>query len=568
MSIPRQAISRTRWPPYRPATSTASHLFGKTWARLNYRITTANARAQQYFDQGLRLAYAFNHLEAQRAFRMAQKLDPKCAICFWGEALALGPNINAPMDSSAVKPAWAAVTRARALAKRASAKERALIEALAKRHAENPKTDRKRLDAAYATAMGKVAKRFPRDEQIAVLYAESLMDISPWDYWEEGGRQPKGRTAEILKVLEGVLTENPDHPGAIHYYIHMVEASDRPKRAEPYARRLPTLMPGAGHLVHMPFHIHFRLGHYLEALEANKAGIAADEAYIAEAKPEGIYPKAYYPHNLHSLMASAQMAGDGTTALAAAEKLARVVSEETARHIPLVPPIMAAPYFAHAQFSPPDTVLALPDPGPGLPYVRAMRHYARGVAHASRNDGEAAEGEAEAIARIGASADFSALTASGTPAPDILRLARFIVLGRIAQTKGDLKSARAEFERAVAIQDKLAYMEPPHWYYPVRQSLGAVLLLSGDLQGAEEAFRTSLREAPNNGWALYGLSEVYRRRDDGRQADVTRKRLEQAWAGDRRVLDLALCECPLWKRIAQASRTALARPLPVEQGQS
>jgi tetratricopeptide (TPR) repeat protein len=506
---------------------------------LSYRITTRHEQAQRYFDQGLRFAYAFNHLEAQRAFRMAQKLDPKCAMAFWGEALVLGPNINVPMDSSAAEPALTAIHRAKALAKRASARERALIEALSKRYAKNPGNDRKHLDTAYAKAMAKVAARFPKDDQIAVLYAESMMDLSPWDYWQDGGSKAKGRTAEILKVLERVLARNPDHPGAIHYYIHMVEASDRPERAEPYARRLASLMPGAGHLVHMPFHIYFRLGRYVDALEANKAGIAADEAYILEAKPPGLYSKVYYPHNLHSLIASAHMAGDGETALAAAEKLARVVPEEAARTIPLVQPIKAAPYFAHAQFSPPATVLALPDPGSALPYVQAMWHYARGVAAASQSDGATAEGEAQAIARIGANADFSTLTVSGIPAPDILRLARLVVLGRIAQAKGDLKAARVEFERAVAVQDKLSYMEPPHWYYPVRQSLGAVRLLSGDLQGAEDAFRASLREAPNNGWSLYGLAEVYSRRDDERQADVTRERLEQAWAGDRRVLSLA-----------------------------
>jgi len=506
---------------------------------LSYRITTAKPEAQRYFDQGLRLAYAFNHLEAQRAFRRAQKLDPKCAMCFWGEALVLGPNINATMDASAVQPAFTAITRAKALAKRGSTRERSLIEALSKRYSKNPEADRKALDSAYAQAMGKLTAQFPKDDEIAVLYAEALMDLSPWDYWEAGGRKPKGRTAEILRVLERVLARNPDHPGAIHYYIHMVEASDRPERAEPHAQRLASLMPGAGHLVHMPFHIYFRLGRYRDALAANKAGIAADEAYLAQAKPQGIYPQVYYPHNLHSLMASAHMAGDGKTALAAAEKLARVVSEEAARTIPLVQPITAAPYFAHAQFSPPDTVLALPDPGSALPYIRAMWHYARGVAQASRNDREAAGREAEAIARINASADFSTLTVSAIPAPDILRLARFIVLGRIAQAEGDLNGARAEFERAVAVQDKLAYMEPPHWYYPVRQSLGAVLLLSGDLQGAEDAFQASLREAPNNGWSLYGLAEVYRRRNDAQQGEVIRKRLEQARVGDRRVLDLA-----------------------------
>ncbi len=240
--------------PKQPASAQAAYVDSEPplWdnlGTLSYKITTSNARAQRYFDQGLRLAYAFNHLEAQRAFRMAQKLDPKCALCFWGEALVLGPNINAPMEPSAAGPAWAAVSKANALAKHANAKEQALIEALSKRYAKSPEVDRKRLDQAYAAAMGGLARRFPGDDDIAVLYAESLMDLSPWDYWEDGGRKPKGRTAEILKVLEEVLANDPDHAGAIHYYIHMVEASDRPERAESYADRLAGLMPGAGHLV-------------------------------------------------------------------------------------------------------------------------------------------------------------------------------------------------------------------------------------------------------------------------------------------------------------------------------
>ncbi|MGH8489157.1 MAG: hypothetical protein ACREXS_09925 [Gammaproteobacteria bacterium] len=501
---------------------------------LSYKVTTTSQRAQKYFDQGLRLTYAFNHTEARRAFRMAQRLDPKCALCSWGEALVLGPNINAPMDSAAVKPALAALREAQEKARYASGRERALIEALGRRYSES--AERATLDAAYATAMNRVAARYPEDEDIQILYAEALMDLTPWDYWASNGRRPKGRTAEILAVLERVLDKHPDHPGAIHYYIHMVEASDRPERAEPYARRLADLMPGAGHLVHMPFHIYFRMGRYLDALAVNRAGVAADEAYIAAAAPEGIYPHAYYPHNVHSLMAAAQMAGDGKTAIAAAEKLARVVSLDAARTIPWVQPIQAAPYFAHAQFSAPETVWALRDPGSSLPYVQAMWHYARGVAHASRKDIQAAERAAAAIA---ARADFSALTAGGIPAGEVLALARHVLLARIAQARGALKAACTELERAVAIQDKLPYMEPPYWYYPVRQSLGAVLLLSGDLGGAEDAFRASLGEAPHNGWALYGLTEVYKRRGDKHQARVAERRLAEAWAGDRAGLDLS-----------------------------
>jgi tetratricopeptide (TPR) repeat protein len=504
---------------------------------LSFPITAKNPLAQRYFDQGLRLTYGFNHAEARRAFRTAQKHDPDCAMCAWGEALVLGPNINAPMEADAVAPAIAAVRKARENSAPASAREQALIAAIAERYSSDPKAERRALDAAYATAMERVAAQFPDDDNIQTLYAEALMDLSPWDYWEAGGGKPKGRTQDIVRSLETVLARSPEHPGATHYYIHMMEASSAPERALPYARRLAAAVPGAGHLVHMPFHIYYRVGDYKAAVAANKAAVVIDEAYIAREKPVGIYPMAYYPHNVHSLMASAQMAGDGAAAVAAAEKLARIVSEDAARAVPMAQPIAVAHYFAHAQFSAPAVVLALRAPGDDLPFVKAMWHYARGVAYAADKNVAAARDEAAAIERL-ATGDFSALTAAGIPAPDMLGLARQVVLGRIALAEGRLPAARAAFEQAVATQDRLNYSEPPYWYYPVSQSLAAVLLRQGELDAAEDAFRASLARAPNNGWALYGLSEVYRRmgRADA-VAEVTR-RLDDAWAGDRNALEL------------------------------
>ena len=492
---------------------------------LSYKITTGNARAQRYFDQGLRLAYAFNHLEAQRAFRMAQKLDPKCALCFWGEALVLGPNINAPMEPSAVGPAWAAITRAKALAKHASPREKGLIGALSKRYAKDPKADRKRLDQAYATAMGKLTERFPKDDEIATLYAESLMDLSPWNHWEDEGRKPKGRTAEILKVLERVLANNPKHPGAIHYYIHMVEASDRPERAEPYAERLAGLMPGAGHLVHMPGHLYYRLGRYRDAIEANRAAIEVDEAYLKETGAKGIYAQGYYPHNVHFLLVSAQMAGDGKTALAAADKLAGVISDDSVRAVPWLQPVKAAQYFAYAQFSPPEEVLKLADPGPQFPYVQAMWRYARGVAAAAKGVPQEARAELDALTGIARTADFSGLSAAGIPAADVMRIAQDVLSARIAQAQGDLGNAVSTFERAAVLQEKLPYMEPPYWYYPVRRSVGALRFLQGDLAGAERELKLALREAPNDAWALWGLAEVYRKQGNESAAAETERRL-------------------------------------------
>ena len=505
---------------------------------VTFPISTKNAQAQRYFDQGLALAYGFNHWEAQRAFRAAQALDPDCAMCFWGEALVLGPNINAPMDAAANAPAFAAIAEAQRLAAGGSQKEQALIAALAARYSADPAAQRADLDRAYADAMQQVAQRFPDDLDVATLYAEAIMDLSPWDYWADGGKTPKGRTAELVATLEKVLAANPDHIGAIHLYIHAVEASDRPERAEPYADRLAAKNVSAGHLAHMPSHIYFRLGRYQDSLEINKAAVAADEAYLAQAKPEGFYSGTYYPHNIHFVLVSAQMAGDAGTALDAADKLARSVPDEIARAVAWTQPVKAAPFFAHAQFSAPDEVLALPAPGDDFPYVKAMWHYARGTAHAAAGDAEAARAEAEAIATIRNTADLSGLTSGGVPALDVLDIATHVVRARVAQAEGDLDTAIAEFEAAASIEKTLPYMEPPFWYYPVGQSLGAVLLLAGKTERAEKVFRESLEAAPNNGWACFGLLEVHKKRGDAEQQSVYEARLARSWTGDRTLLDL------------------------------
>ncbi len=506
---------------------------------LSYRITTSNPLAQQFFNQGLRLAFAFNHGEAVRAFRKARTLDPNCALCYWGEALVLGPNINAPMEAASVTPAFEAINRANSLSAKATAKERALIEALLTRYSSDPQADRAALDKRYADAMQKVASAYPQDDQIAVLYAESLMDLQPWDYWDGGGTQSKGRTTEIVALLGKVLKRTPDHPGAIHYYIHLTEASSDPTRALAHAKRLGSLMPGAGHLVHMPFHTFFRVGMYKEAVEANKLAVVADEDYIRHSTPTGIYPQAYYPHNVHSLMVSAQMAGDGKTVIESADKLEQAVSDAATKKFAWVQPIKAAPYFAHAQFSDAKTILALNDPGMNFPYVRAMWHYARGVGLAGTGDISAARAEADAIGQLEKTADFAGLLGGGVPASEVLQLAHQVVLVRIAQANKDLPGAVSHFTAAVTIEDALSYSEPPFWYYPTRQSLGAMLLLSGDSDQAEETFRASLARTPNNGWALYGLMEVYKRRGDEKNARAAKKLFDKAWMGGEQTLSVS-----------------------------
>jgi tetratricopeptide (TPR) repeat protein len=542
----RLAQARTEVPPAGMQAASPAAAFADTdpplWEGLGtvtYKVTTANEQAQAYFNQGLRLTYAFNHGEAQRAFRKAQKLDPECAMCFWGEALVLGPNINLPMQDDAVAPAFAAAEKARGLSPKASAREQALIAAVATRYAKDAKADRAPLDAAYASAMEKVAAQFPDDNEIAVLYAESVMDLSPWNYWQPGGREPNPQSVAIVPTLERVLARDPNHPGAIHYYIHAVEASDRPERAEPYADRLRGAIPGAGHLVHMPSHIYYRVGRYLDALADNKTAAEVDEKYLAATNaPMGVYRLGYYPHNVHFVMASAQMAGDGPTVIAAAEKLRGLIPDEVARVIALVQPVKAAPYFAHALFSPSATVMALPDPGDAIPYVKAMWHYARGVAAVAQGDFGAAKAEASAIAAL-EGGDFTLLNASGVPAKDVLALARTVIEARMAQRQGDKAAAIERFERAAALQDGLPYMEPPYWYYPVRQSLAVALMQAGRLDDAETQFKHALNRAPANGWSWYGLAELYKARGKADEASKLEADLAKMWIGDRQQLDLS-----------------------------
>lgn len=506
--------------------------------RLSYKIATASPEAQAYFDQGLRWAFAFNHHEARRAFIQAQRLDPSCAMCAWGEALVLGPNINQPMKPADNPAALAALGRAKRLAGQAPAHERALIAALSRRYATED--DRAALDAAYAQAMAEVARAFPGDVTIQVLAAEALMDGQPWDYWEVDKSTPKGRGGDIVALLEKALAAEPDHPGAIHLYIHTVEASADPARALPYARRLEGQMPAAGHLVHMPSHIYYRLGLWKDSLAVNRQAVQADERYFAQAGASpGIYRDGYYPHNIHFLLVSAQMGGRGADAIAAAEKLAATITEEGARQVPWAQPIKAAPYFSHAQFSQPEEVLALPDPGAGLPYVRALWHYARGIALAEMHDATAARAEADAIAGFIGDPAIAELEGNTVPAGEVLRIARLVVLGRAEQAEGKLDRALAHFREAVGIEDRLSYTEPPWWYYPVRQSLGATQLMAGDAKAAEATFREALARVPNNGWALWGLMQAQRAQGNEVAARETENAFRRAWAGDPGMLQLA-----------------------------
>ena len=516
--------------PARPAISEAPVLY-ENLGTMHFKVGTSSSKAQAWFDQGIRLSFAFNHAEAQRAFREAQKLDPKCALCYWGEALILGPNINAPMMTEANGPALAALAKAVELANGAPPRDRALIAALSQRYSADAKAVRADLDAAYAKAMGEVARKYAGEDTIQALYAEALMDTQPWDYWEAGGTKPKGNGAAIVETLETVLKRHPRHPGAIHLYIHAVEASTHPEKALPYARQLGQLMPGAGHIVHMPSHIYYRVGLYKDSLVTNQRAMGVDESYFRTSPSDPMYKTAYYPHNIHFVMVSAQMGGDGKTAIDAATKLDAAIPIEIVRQFAVLQPIKAAPYTTHAQFSDSDTILKLPAPSDDLVLVATMYRYARALALAAKKDFASAQKEIDALAAIERDADFKPFTEWGVPGKEIVGTARLVAMGRLADANGNLEGAAKAYEDAVVIEDSLSYMEPPYWYYPVRQSLAAVRLRQGKLDDAERIFRQSLARVRNNAWALAGLQETYRRKGDVAAEKAARQAFGKAWLG-------------------------------------
>jgi len=501
-----------------------------------FRVTTRDPQAQRYFSQGLLFAYGFNHAGAVRSFREAQRLDPDCAMCWWGEAVALGPNINAPMDDRDRAAALAAMDRAMALRAGATPREQALIEAVAHRYSPDPEADRAALDATYADAMIAVARAFPEDNDIAVLAAEAAMDTTPWNYWEADRRTPIGRSGDAVRLIEAVFLRDPTHVQAAHLYIHLMEASD-PGRAEAAADRLAApLAPSAGHLVHMPGHIYARRGRYADAMRVNVAAVRADEAFIRDTDDHSLVRYGYYPHNIHFIVTSAQMAGDMTTAIREAQRLRTVLDPEISARIAWIQVIDAAPYFALAQFAQPRAILAMPAPDVRLPYAAAMRHYARAVAHARLGDRPAFDSELAEMARLKASDAFADMIEQGVPAPDLLDIAEAVARGRLATVQGRHGEAADHYRRAIAIEDKLPYQEPALWYYPVNQSLGAALFQSGRYAEAAQAFRTALVQAPDNGWALYGLMRSETAQGHAPEAAAAKQALAEAWLGDRRWL--------------------------------
>jgi tetratricopeptide (TPR) repeat protein len=480
----------------------------------HFDITTSSAKAQAYFNQGLALTFGFNHWEAIRAFKKAQALDPACAMCYWAEAFALGPNINDPMAEGRVDEAFTAISKAMFLKEGASRKERRLIEAMAKRYSPVFMEDRSTLDQAYSDAMGKVHRRHKNDEHIATFYAESLMDLSPWDYWERDFTTPKPHIAVAIETLEAVLAKNPDHAGSIHLYIHLMEPSTMPGRAESAAERLAGLIPGAGHLVHMPGHTFFRIGRYLDSLETNVEAVKVDEKYLKAVDGSQLYRFGYYPHNVHFVLVSAQMAGDGPTTVEFSHKLDKLIPISAVETAPFVQPIKASPMFALLQFGSREDVAAIKAPPEKLPYLRAMWHYVRGVDFAWAGNGPAALAEADAIRTLNEATEVGEGYGAGAPEQELFVLAELLVRARVDQNTGDYAAAIEKTKQAAALQSLLQYTEPPLWYYPIEQTLGALYLQAGDNGASIAAFRASLVRHPNNAWSLYGLMKAQKAASD------------------------------------------------------
>ena len=495
---------------------------------LHHPVSTRNAKAQAYFDQGLKLVFAFNHEAAIQSFERAAQLDPNLAMAYWGIALALGPNINHPMDAEAHKAAYTALQKATVLAPKASVADQAYIDALSKRYSASGDADVMALQIAYKDAMKALVQRYPNDNDAAVLYAESLMDLNPWKYWQPDGMPAEG-TLEIVAVLEHVLTRQPTHIGANHYYIHAVEASTHPEKALASAKRLETLAPSAGHLVHMPAHTYIRTGNYLDAARVNRDAARADERLAKAGSPAPFYLIGYYGHNLHFLAISNAFAGNSSGAIAAANKLYDVEAPRI-KEVPFVDPFLFTPALMLVQFGRWDDVLALPEPAFEAPISTAIWHLARALAFAGK--GRIEDAQAERAKFIDAAGTLTKTMEYGNnDAAALAAVARPYLDGRLAMMAGDNAGAIAFLQQAVTAEDALAYDEPPGWYLPSRNALGVALVRAGDFAAAEQVFREELVVHPESGRALFGLRTALFGQGRDKDAAALDQRIRRAWRG-------------------------------------
>jgi len=498
---------------------------------LNFPITTNSELAQKYFDQGIILAYGFNHEEAFRSFEEVARLDSNCAMAYWGMAYVLGPNINLPMDAGVVHTAYEAIQKAISLLDNETQREKDYVTALSKRYSAEVLEDRTPLDQAYSDAMRNLSAKYPDGLDAATMFAESIMNLHPWDYWlKDGTAQPW--TPELVAILEGVIQKNPDHHGANHLYIHAVEASKNPHRGLASADKLRFLAPGAGHLVHMPAHIYIRTGKYHEGSLANIRAVKSDEEYINQCNQQGFYPLSYYPHNYHFLWATATLEGDSKTAIDAAIKtsqkppdsLMSVCGYETLQHF------AAIPLYAFVTFGKWEKILDYEKPNDDRPYIVAVWHYARAMAFIAANNIAEAEKEIISLESFRGNETIDSLLIWGFNSAGILiDIAIETARGELAAKKKNYSEAIAHLQKAVEYEYSLQYDEPPTWFYPCRQNLGAVLIEAGKYDEAEKIYRENLADIPDNGWGLFGLQQALLKQGKTDEAAEVKKRFNEAW---------------------------------------
>jgi tetratricopeptide (TPR) repeat protein len=498
---------------------------------LHHPVSTKNHEAQEFFDQGLRLIYAFNHDEAARSFQRAADLDPKLAIAHWGIAEAVGPNYNDPASDERFQHAHDEIQKAVDTSASAPASEQAYIQAMALRFPADPKADRRQAAEAYHDAMREVSKKFPDDLDAATLFAESGMNLHPWGLWHVDGTAEAG-TEEIVATLESVLRRDPDHLGAVHYYIHAVEASRNPERALAGANKLASLAPAAGHIVHMPAHVYIRTGDYEAAVKTNEAAAAVDRAYIKSSGAQGIYPMMYYSHNLHFIAMCAAMNGNYSESKKNADMLAAHVGPA----VKMMPPLegfMTIPIAVEIRFHKWDDILKMPAPDPEMKTTTVFYHFARGMALASTGKTSEAEAENKIVSDAEKATPEEVIFAMpvNNKAKDIMKIAENVLGAKIAMAKKDNSAAVTMLRDAVALQDTLKYGEPPDWFFPVRESLGAALLMTGDATGAEQVFRADLDKNPRNPRSLFGLRQALKAQGRDYDAGFVEKEFQASWKG-------------------------------------
>ena len=496
---------------------------------LSFPITTSKEMAQTFFNQGLRLTYAFNHAEAHRSFMEASRLDPNSAMTYWGQAYALGPNINDPLPLDERKEKYnEAMAKAKKLAATASPKEQALINALTSRYSTDLNKDVAELNMAYMNAMTEVVKQFPEDSNIQTLYAASVMNTVPWNYWDKDGN-PSPNISEAKAALEKAMEINPDNPGAHHYYIHMVELPT-PDLAVPSADKLASLMPAAGHIVHMPSHIYIRVGRYLDAVKINQAAILADEDYISQCYSQGLYPLGYYPHNIHFLWSAASLLGASDIAIDAAKKTAEKVPTGELITLTFLQDFASTPMLAYVRFGKWNEILTIPAPNPEIKHVNLMRHYARGIAFVRKNNAKEAQEELDALAALKEDPELENLVATANNnSASIARIAYEVVAGELASLNGNLPKAIEHLQNAVSLEDKLVYTEPAAWHVPTRQNLGAILLKAKKYNEAEVIYKEDLKILRQNGWSLMGLYKSLLAQGKMDEAALIKAEYDKAW---------------------------------------